>query len=156
MKKEWKCFAHGFFEADEPRCPYGCDTTIERAFLTAPGIASARTRNIDNMLQQLALDYGFTDMNNRRRGGSVAEGQQQGESAGRWVDIPKGNAGVAQALNAQKVGQEQSALERYIAQRGLTPVPQRGGVTSLPPAKPIIQASYGKPGDIAEAVRKIS
>jgi hypothetical protein len=158
MKKEFKCFAHGFFEADEPRCPYGCSTAIERAFLTPPAIGSQATRNIDATLHQLARDYGFSNMTNRRGNGSVAEGAMQPtESQGQWVEIPKGNQGINQALTAQKANAGDAALDHYVAQHHLTPPPDRAGVTTLP--RPTAQIDphlrYGKPADIAEAVRRL-
>jgi hypothetical protein len=154
MRKEWKCFAHGFFESDEPRCPHGCDATIERAFLTAPGIASTRTRNIDNTLKMLAMEYGFTDLNNRRGNGSVAEGARPaGESAGQWVDIPKGNQGIQQALTAQKAHAGDAALDRYVAANNLTPPEQ----PVLPRPKPLVdpQHHWGKPSDITDTMKRI-
>ena len=160
MIKEWKCFAHGFFEASEPRCPYGCDTAIERAFLTAPALASPRTRNIDNTLKMLAMEYGFTDLNNRRGNGSVAEGARvPGPSSGQWVDIPKGNSGIPQALNAQNphARNQAAALDRYVAQHHLTPLADAAPI-NLPRPKPLIAPgdSWGKPSDITETMRRMS
>lgn len=61
--KEYVCLAHGGFESDSesPECPEGCNT-VERAFFTPPGLASARTKGIDNTLQSLAKSYNLTDI----------------------------------------------------------------------------------------------
>lgn len=70
--KEFICMAHGAFESSEesPSCPRGC-TTVRRAFLTAPGVASDRTKNIDRTLDSLAKSHGMTDISNR--GGRAAK-----------------------------------------------------------------------------------
>lgn len=70
IKKEFKCMAHGFFEAvtdDEmPRCPSGCTIGIERAFLTPQSIrGNSRTKNIDKTFAELARDFNLSDISNR-------------------------------------------------------------------------------------------
>lgn len=69
VMKEYICLGHGIFESTEPFCPSGCNT-VNRIFLTAPGIRSQRTGNIDRTLVEVAKDLGLTDMSNRN--GSVA------------------------------------------------------------------------------------
>ena len=69
VKKEYRCPAHGLFESTKPICPSGC-TVAERAFITPPGFKSARTRNLDSTVRQIAQDHGLTDMNNH--GGTTA------------------------------------------------------------------------------------
>jgi len=78
--KEWRCATHGFFEGTLPLCPkMGCDSgQIERAFLTAPKTKSARTRVADHLINQLALDYGLSDISNR--GGSPAREPRAGDN----------------------------------------------------------------------------
>ena len=69
IKKEWKCMAHGYFEAavpDDtlPRCPRGCDC-VERAFLTPAGVSTTgKTRFVDKTMRELAERFGMTNMSN--------------------------------------------------------------------------------------------
>lgn len=98
--------AHGLFTSSDgaPECPMGCDT-VERVFITPPGLKSDRTRNIDNTLQRLAKSYGLTDLNNR--GGQAVAGHDKRASSQRerdeafaaymherfgdgWGNVPKG------------------------------------------------------------------
>ena len=80
--KEYLCRAHGRFEsrAKAPRCPRGCDT-VQRAFYTAPGALSERSRGIDQNLQRIAADYGFTDMRNSYHGDMTSVGHEQARDA---------------------------------------------------------------------------
>lgn len=103
IKREFRCLAHGNFESDSesPECPHGCDT-VERIFLTPPGLASARTANIDRTLDSLARSHGMTDISNR--GGRAAKGQSAAQARQNaelnafirqkygdgWGNIPKG------------------------------------------------------------------
>ena len=67
--KEWRCLAHGHFEAVEPAvCPKGGCTTVERIFLTAPSIKNDNTKRADANLRQIALDFGLSDMRSAREG----------------------------------------------------------------------------------------
>jgi len=69
IKKEWKCMAHGYFEAAVPddtiaRCPRGCDC-VERAFLTPAGVStSGKTKFVDKTMEDLAKRFGMTNMSN--------------------------------------------------------------------------------------------
>lgn len=69
IKKEWKCMAHGYFEAavpDDmtPKCPRGCDC-VERAFLTPASVrTSGKTRFVDKTMEDLAKRFGMTNMSN--------------------------------------------------------------------------------------------
>lgn len=74
--KEWSCAAHGFFESEEAVCPRGCKggMFIQRVILTAPGLNTARTKNIDKTLVGLANQFGLTDMNNQNGTGAVKRG----------------------------------------------------------------------------------
>lgn len=64
--KEWKCLGHGPFEGCEPVCPHGC-STVERIFLTAPGLVGKKTKSTDRLTQQLADDFKVTDFNNKNK-----------------------------------------------------------------------------------------
>ena len=69
VTKEWRCMAHGYFEAATPddmvaRCPRGCDC-VERVFLTPQSIStSGKTRFVDKTMEDLAKRFGFTNMSN--------------------------------------------------------------------------------------------
>jgi hypothetical protein len=73
--REFVCLAHGPFEGYEEVCPLGC-TTVERQFRT-PFSIGAKAKNIDRTLQNLADDYGMTDMRNDM--GSVMESMKRGQ-----------------------------------------------------------------------------
>ena len=63
--KEWECKAHGYFDSSEPACPHGCpEAFVQRVFLTPPSIGSAGTKTVDTTLNNLAKDYGMTDIRN--------------------------------------------------------------------------------------------
>lgn len=126
--KEWLCKAHGSFESDiePPLCPYGCDT-VERVFLTPPGLFSARTSNIDSTLESLARSHGMTDISNR--GGAAAKRappgheQKQQELAriirerygNGWGEVPKG--GTMNAHTRQITGEGGGAMAALAAHR---------------------------------------
>ena len=68
IKKEFKCMAHGYFEAmagdDMPLCPRGCDC-VERAFLSPASVrTSGKTRFVDKTMDDLAKRFGMTNMSN--------------------------------------------------------------------------------------------
>lgn len=87
--KEFRCLAHGPFDAREARCPHGC-TTVLREFRTAPGGRSARTKAADGALEHLAKRFGLSDMSNRS--GSVGGSRRQRpDFSPVWGDMPKGN-----------------------------------------------------------------
>lgn len=77
--KEWKCFAHGYFEANvpddmQPKCPRGCDN-VERAFLSPASVrTSGKTRFVDKTMEDLAKRFGMTNMSNAN-GDSVIHNQ---------------------------------------------------------------------------------
>lgn len=153
IKREYRCFAHGFFEGTQPICPYGCDTAIERAFLTAPALSSPRTRNIDRTLAALAKDYGLTDMTNRRGNGSVGDGLPRNDLSGNWAQLGKN---VEHPQLAQSKASEQ-AIAQFAAQRKLAPVPDVSqGVHNLPPVKPMVDPRhrYGDATALKAAVKR--
>lgn len=65
--KEYNCPRHGYFEASHPICHHmGCESEgIERVFLTPTNIKSDKTKFTDNSLNQIAKNYGLSDMSNR-------------------------------------------------------------------------------------------
>lgn len=76
IMKEWSCSAHGYFNSEYAKCPYGCtgNMFIQRVFLTPPSIGTVRTKNIDKTLVGLANRFNMTDMNNQNGTGAVKRG----------------------------------------------------------------------------------
>jgi hypothetical protein len=119
---DYRCLAHGVFESFDGKCPSGCDDSlVQKVFLKPAGFHSARTVNIDKTLDQLALDFNMTDMNNQNGTSAAArpdpkkikERQEQldrmtyesnqlmgklGDTTQAWGQIPNGNTGVQQAM----------------------------------------------------------
>lgn len=90
--KEWECAAHGYFDATEPRCPWGCsEQLVERVFLTPPGIGSEGTKRSDQTLRALANDFGMTDIKNGKDGTAVAQATPAASSGFRptWQSLGK-------------------------------------------------------------------
>ena len=106
VKREYKCLAHGFFEAvtedgETPRCPSGCNFGIERAFLTPTSIrGTSRTKNIDRTFAQMAQDFNLSDISNRG-GESVMHNNLKNNPISRearefkpqWHALPKAGQG---------------------------------------------------------------
>ena len=68
---DYKCLAHGYFEAWDAQCPHGCSgDSIQKVFLQAVGIKSDSTKRNDATLNNLATDYGMTDLHTPRDGES--------------------------------------------------------------------------------------
>lgn len=94
---DYKCLAHGYFEAWEARCPKGCDgEAVVKVFLQAVGTRSESTRHADSTLKGLASEYGMSDIKSVREGEAqparFAPAQQQNPYAVQWGD-PKQIAG---------------------------------------------------------------
>jgi hypothetical protein len=76
--KEYCCDAHGPFEAQYPVCPAGCKgSLIKRAFYTAPGVVSERTKGTDKSLRGLASEYGLTNMSNNQGTQAIRQADQK-------------------------------------------------------------------------------
>jgi len=105
IKKEWECMAHGYFESDIPKCPAGCDT-VQRVFLTPQSVnIGGRKHFVDDTLQKIADDYGFSDMSNRN-GDSVVHNAVRNNPqsfAPIWKAMPKDGAQAAQVLKESGV-----------------------------------------------------
>lgn len=129
VTKEYFCKGHGNFETDQepPLCKFGCDT-VERIFLTPPGLRSARTSNIDSTFEGLAKSYGMTDIDNR--GGRAAKrapagfDQKQAELSriirerygNGWGSVPAGGTMNAQTKQVSGTGAgAMGALSQYHA-----------------------------------------
>lgn len=64
--KEWRCAAHGEFDAYEPVCPFGCSSRfVKQEIRTPPSIRHNGTRNTDNLTQQLANDFNLPDLSSK-------------------------------------------------------------------------------------------
>lgn len=139
VKREYRCLAHGPFEAYEAKCPHGCDTAIDREFRTAPGTRSPKTRATDVALERLAARFGMTDLSNRN--GSVAASRKVGDLdfSPQWQEVPKGDnleigrgivpregsaggaAAAAQGLHTGRIGDELVATEQVPLPLGTMP-----------------------------------
>lgn len=116
---DYSCMAHGVFESMTGKCPHGCSQSfVNKIFLQAPGLKSARTKNIDKTFQNLANDFKLTDMNNQNGTSAVvrpdpmaAHRREQlenqlmgklGDTSQAWKMMPEGKNSVGQALQQNK------------------------------------------------------
>jgi len=96
-------------------CPHGCGASIvTKVFLQAPGLVSARTKNIDTTFRNLAGDFGLTNMNNQNGTSAVVRPDpakilardqlmgKLGDTSGAWGQVPQGQTGVNQAIAATR------------------------------------------------------
>ena len=66
---DYFCSEHGIFEAWEAKCPMKiCKGEISKVFLQPVGLKSDKTKSTDKNLQNLALDFGMTDIKSTREG----------------------------------------------------------------------------------------
>ena len=99
--KEYRCAAHGEFEAFEPVCPYGCSPKfVKREIRTAPAIRHTGTRNTDNLTQQLANDFQLSDLSTKD-GDSVMVNMRKRQWANAqvpssWASVPHNEPGWSQ------------------------------------------------------------
>jgi hypothetical protein len=79
VTNDYLCAAHGPFEAQSDRCPH-CkhNRFVKIQFLKAPAFTSAKTKNSDRVVKQLAMDYRMTDVKNDKDGGSVMDAMRKG------------------------------------------------------------------------------
>ena len=68
IKRDYKCEAHGFFEAWEAQCPHGCLDGIMIVHLQAPNYKSERTAGVDKTLNGLAQDFNMSNLKSTREG----------------------------------------------------------------------------------------
>jgi len=75
---DWKCLAHGYFEAWEAKCPHGCSgEVVQKVFLQPVGLKSDSTKRNDQNLNSLANDYGMTDIHTPRDGESQMDASKR-------------------------------------------------------------------------------
>ena len=79
--KEFRCKAHGPYEAFGPACPYGCSERMQvREIRTAPGFSTPHTQMTDQVVKDIASENGLTNMSNRG-GNSVMENLKKATKA---------------------------------------------------------------------------
>ena len=67
--RDYHCETHGIFEAWEPKCPMkACKGEISQVFLKPVSLKSAKTKATDKNLDNLALDFGMTDIKKTHEG----------------------------------------------------------------------------------------
>lgn len=68
---DYKCSVHGYFENTEASCvEVGCDGEVMLVFLQAPAMLGEKTKSADKTINQLAMDFGMTNMRSARAGES--------------------------------------------------------------------------------------
>jgi len=128
---DFKCMAHGYFEAWEPRCPKGCDgEAIVKVFLQAVGTRSDRTKNADSTMRGLAEDYGMSDIK------SVREGEAQ---PARYPQQPQ-NPYAVQWGSPSSIGQYNTSPIADESVNGLQLAQATGRIKPLAPS--IIQRDH--------------
>lgn len=136
---DYECPTHGVFEASAPRkCPFkGCEEQIERVFLKPPGFKSDRTKKADSTVNQLAIDYGMTNIKSTREGetqGSYYTRNNKPKPKDAPPEPPRntgviwGNAGNMNINSALNGG-----LARSIRGEPVGMTPQQVGVTGKGP-----------------------
>ena len=66
---DYYCENHGIFESFEAKCPMkNCKAELSKVFLKPVGTKSDRTKKADKTLDNLALDFGMTDIKSTREG----------------------------------------------------------------------------------------
>ena len=118
--RDFNCIVHGVFESGEeaPKCPFGCSNSfVEKVFLQPPMVGNG-TKMVDNVVKDLANDFGLTNLDNRggdsvkNNAGRVRErtvsDQILDRMGGAWQSLD-GSRNALQALSGLGV-QGQNAL----------------------------------------------
>lgn len=162
--KEWVCAAHGEFEATEQKCPFGCSKSfVRREIRTAPSIRHRGTSNRDALTQQLASDYGLTNLANEGGQLSVmqalrkknwADYKKGGVAPSAWADVPHSEDGwstreeAAKKFRPEDIGMKSGAALQTTA-RGSEVTMYKGKQpvrTAIPKPRPmIVKDSKGNP-----------
>lgn len=70
---DYKCPTHGYFESRKPQCPMkGCQDEVFLVFLQAPSVMGDKTKATDKNLNQLAMDFGMSNIKSTREGENQA------------------------------------------------------------------------------------
>jgi hypothetical protein len=132
--REFRCLAHGPFEAFEPECPHGCSARfVAQEIRTAPGLKSAATKVADREIGNLAKSYGMTNIPTSRDGESVMDAVRRGKQmAPTWGEVEHNAPGwsqregeTAKTFNPQAIGaQPDNVVTRMkpVLSRGPTPI----------------------------------
>ena len=121
---DYKCLAHGYFEAWDAKCPHGCDgESIVKVFLQPVGTRSDSTKHADTTMRGLAQDFGMSDVKSVREGeAQPARHPQQPQNpyAVRW-----GNPNQISNYNTASISGESN--------NGLELAKQTGRISELRP-----------------------
>lgn len=102
--KEYRCMAHGPFEAFSSMCPRGCSARmVVREFRTAPNFQQKKTRVVDQHLRGIAKDFGLTDLKNDPKSGtSVMQELRKGRTdKSDWLQLDHAKPGFSREKDAQ-------------------------------------------------------
>ena len=67
--KDYFCTQHGIFESREEKCPCKpCTGDVSVVFIKPVGIKSEKTKRTEKTVENLALDFGMTDIKTTREG----------------------------------------------------------------------------------------
>ena len=143
---DYRCLAHGNFEARTAQCPHGCGAgMVEKVFLKPVGVTSARTQGIDRNLNQLALDFGMSNMSNQG-GRSVKQAAGQSEEQARALqEMLAPRWGGLQSSSKDDASAIPQALAAARAQPDNALAPVKDFLTS---PKPQVVGSFGSAADI--------
>jgi hypothetical protein len=101
--KEYRCAAHGEFEAFEAECPYGCSPRfVQQEFRTPVGYKSERTSNSDKTLDTLAKDYNMTNINNRGGESVMSNLRKTPQTKPMWGEVQHAQPGFSARGEAPK------------------------------------------------------
>jgi len=137
--KEYRCLAHGPFEAFDAKCPSGCGSgLVKREIRTAPAHRRQNMKFIDRQMDLLAKDHGLTDL----RSGDAQSGesalqrmQKKSEFKPEWIPIEHAAPGFS--------ARGEKAPEFKPESIGFTPSPEAGAtLKSLPKPTPNIVGVY--------------
>ena len=95
--KEYRCAAHGEFEATEAECPHGCSPRfVVQEFRTAPAVRSNGTNIVDTEMQNLSKAYGLSDIKNGVEGESVMMNlRKKPTNRPSWGEVPHAQPGFS-------------------------------------------------------------
>jgi len=121
---DYRCMAHGVFEAWDAKCPHGCSGGfVEKIFLKPVGMKSDATKHNDKTLNNLAKDYGMTDLKTQRDGESQMDATKR-----------QGNPFAIQWASPTNIGQYNTAPVAGEPNNGLQLAKEGGALSSLRPS----------------------
>lgn len=154
--KEFVCAGHGEFEGFEPVCPRGCKGRFVRQEIrTPPSIRHVGTRNTDALTQQLANDFGLSNVSSKD-GESVMTNlrkidwrKHQGQAPSVWAGgVPHAEPGWSQreekakTFSPSEIGMQGGAPLRQTNGKVTVDI-ERGGRTVAAPI-PKVRAAIVK------------